>query len=276
MPSQAKPFFFPIRSAFSIWKAPGGIRKASGFYLKSFWVLFEKLLGSIWKAPGFYSKSQARPNQAKPSHFFWIRSAFSIWKAPEGIRKSSGFYLKSFWVLFEKLLGSTRKVKPNQAKPSKTEPRQAMFFSMRSAFSIWKAPEGIRKASGFYLKSFWVLFGNLLGSIWKASGFYLKSFWALFGKPSQAKPSQAKPSQAKPFFSIRSAFSVWKAPEGIRKASGFYLKSFWVLFELPSQAKPFFFNTLRLFYLKGSWRYSKIFWVLFEKLLGSIWKASGF
>jgi len=80
------------------------------------------------------------------------------------------------------------------------------------------------------LKSFWVLFEKLLGSIRKA-------------KPSQTKPSQAKPNQTKP--------SQTK----------------------PSQAKPsqaIFFNTLRLFCLKGSGRYSKSFWVLFEKLLGSI------
>ena len=91
-------------------------------------------------------------------------------------------------------------------------------------------------------------------TILKASGFYFWSFWVLF---------------------LKLLGSIFQAP-------GFYFWSFWVLFfdgpcgpGVGPSGPQFFFNTLRLFYSKGFWRYSKSSWVLFVKLLGSIFQASG-
>jgi len=91
-------------------------------------------------------------------------------------------------------LGSIRKAKPsqakpNQAKPSQTKPSQALFFLIRSAFSIRKASEGIRKAPGFY-------------------------FLKLLGSMRQAKPSQALFFKYAPPFLFEKLLKVFEKLRG--------------------------------------------------------------
>ena len=92
-PSQS-PFFFNTLRLF--------YPKGCWVYSTIFWVRFGSFRSSIWKASGISwvpfertsqdKPKQAKPSQTKPSLFFLIRSAFSIRKASEGIRKASGFY----------------------------------------------------------------------------------------------------------------------------------------------------------------------------------------
>jgi len=102
---------------------------------------------------------------------------------------------------FLKLIDQPSQAKPNQTKPSQAKPNQAkpsekpsqakaLFFLIRSAFSIRKAAGCIRQSSGFDLEVSEVLFEKLQG----CHGFHLEEQ----AKTSQSKPKQAQPSSAKP------------------------------------------------------------------------------